>query len=275
MIWIFVTRHIPAQSSGGPKVGDRWGRLILTPPLVLCFTQTYWCKNRFRNKSRDTDPTKASGCKNGAWGKRRMCPLLKGRGFDEKRRKSQICVLLSKTRALLVRRRENDEKGGCRAGKGMVYQKHVFVAWQRKHKNKTAILSLKAFAWRENVKSGVIGSPSQKAYSEKNRARACKDSSAAWGAVKMSKNSTALLLLKPWQLLLLKSTQLKTMQQQHQQQPVATAAATTVLENRRKPRDENSLAYSCPSLFPAHGESVWAGNIFVQNAHHLRRSISQ
>ena len=58
---------------------------------------------------------------------RAFVPPKRG-GFDENGENDGIC-LTNETRALLFKPREteNDENGGCPAGKGMVYQKHRFL----------------------------------------------------------------------------------------------------------------------------------------------------
>ena len=58
---------------------------------------------------------------------RAFVPPKRG-GFWRKRRKWRISALTSKTRALLLKGCENDENGGCPAGKGMVYQRHRFCS---------------------------------------------------------------------------------------------------------------------------------------------------
>ena len=70
------------------------------------------------------------GPKNGAFGKPCFCPLPKEGVLTKTAKMANWSSSQQKTRALLLRPRdndENDENGGCHAGKGMVYQKRCFL----------------------------------------------------------------------------------------------------------------------------------------------------
>ena len=87
-----------------------------------CFSGVRGTFRIFYHFPRARDP------QNFPFGKPYLCPAKMRGFFDKKRRKWRIYVLATKTRVLLLKpSEENDENGGCHAGKGMAYQRHRFL----------------------------------------------------------------------------------------------------------------------------------------------------
>ena len=81
------------------------------------------------SKGTATQHLKSRGPKKAAFGKACLCQLSERGGLHENDENDKF-VLTSKTRAFLLRPRENDandENGGCHAGKGMVCKRHAFL----------------------------------------------------------------------------------------------------------------------------------------------------